>query len=308
MVVAELRTSLIEISSLPLMLASSSWMSPSLLILLPSMTFSSHRLLLLCLFPFATSTQPLPLSMVLGLSKGSSLLLLTVEVFTAAGLALGSIFMSTWRVGAYLSGSYVRDIDKNDDQVDDGRLPSGVAVGFPSRLYGLVYVVGNRRQSWLELAESTCDRWETFDASQPLFADAPPCVGKSTGVEKCTRDFNTHLADRCIMYKRMLMLSWCEYLIIATSTGIQILIGIALLTTSLLKYKHYYVVMLSFSGVLEWCGIVGYFIISWISFNRLAKTATFPYPTVSFAFLVNLLACVVLHRLTVQRLLHSSSD
>ncbi|KAF4756095.1 hypothetical protein FOZ62_024979, partial [Perkinsus olseni] len=136
----------------------------------------------------------------------------SVEVFTAAGLALGSIFMSTWRVGAgsqYLSGSYVGDIDKNDDQVDDGRLPSGVAVGFPSRLYGLVYVVGNRRQSWLELAESTCDRWETFDASQPLFADAPPCVGKSTGVEKCTRDFNTHLADRCIMYKRMLMLSWC---------------------------------------------------------------------------------------------------
>ncbi|KAF4647610.1 hypothetical protein FOL46_003981, partial [Perkinsus olseni] len=137
----------------------------------------------------------------------------------------------------YLSGSYVGDIDKNDDQVDDGRLPSGVAVGFPSRLYGLVYVVGNRRQSWLELAESTCDRWETFDASQPLFADAPPCVGKSTGVEKCTRDFNNHLADRCIMYKRMLMLSWCEYLIIATSTGIQILIGIALLTTSLLKYS-----------------------------------------------------------------------
>ncbi|KAF4679018.1 hypothetical protein FOZ60_015607 [Perkinsus olseni] len=247
--------------------------------------------------------------MLLGLSKGSSLLLLTVEVFTAAGLALGSIFMSTWRVGAgsqYLSGSYVGDIDKNDDQVDDGRLPSGVAVGFPSRLYGLVYVVGecrlmflaalhttssgNRRQSWLELAESTCDRWETFDASQPLFADAPPCVGKSTGVEKCTRDFNTHLADRCIMYKRMLMLSWCEYLIIATSTGIQILIGIALLTTKSIGSTAAVALIIS-RGVLP---SVGYFILSWISFNRLAKTATFPYPTVSFAFLVNLLACMII--------------
>ncbi|EEQ98895.1 hypothetical protein Pmar_PMAR012908 [Perkinsus marinus ATCC 50983] len=119
-------------------------------------------------------------------------------------------------------------------------------------------------------------------------------VGKSVGVEKCTMDFNTHLADRCIMYKRLLMLSWCEYLIIASSSAIQILIGIALLTTSLLKYKHYYVVMLSFSGVLAWCGIVGYFIISWMSFYRLARTATFPYPTVSFAFFVNLLACMII--------------
>ena len=82
-------------------------------------------------------------STVFGLSRFSCLVITEALLIGAISLQTGSIFFSDWRVG---SG-------------DTFMYPPNITQGFPSRLYGLIYVEGLRKMTWAELATNTCDRW-----------------------------------------------------------------------------------------------------------------------------------------------------
>ena len=208
---------------------------------------------------------------VVGISRFGNLVVLSATI--AISLALGgvSIFLQNWREGR--DSSFLFGVAAN----------STGSLGFETRQYGLLRVVGNREQSWSSLANAACDRYKLYNNTAQLEVYAPMCATSSTP-EVCTSGFASHLRTRCDAYNDLTIISWATLavVILALTLGFGALSSVAF--TSLVRWKRYIIAALCLSGVFSTGSALVWAAISSSHFNDLKNNATFPFPHLSLAY------------------------
>jgi hypothetical protein len=206
-----------------------------------------------------------------GLTRYGTLLVVSSTIVVSLALGILAIVLQRWREGR--DSSFLYGVPAN----------ATGSMGFATRHYGLLNVVGNRPQSWASLANSACDRFKLYNNTAHLEPIAPVC-GSSGNPEVCSGAFLTHLETRCAAYNDLTIVSWAtlSLIIIGLALGFGSLSSI--LFTSLAKWKRFIVAGLTLSGIFLAGSSIGWYIFSTIYFRDIAKTATYPFPEVSVGF------------------------
>jgi hypothetical protein len=199
------------------------------------------------------------------------MMLTELLLLISLGMGLASIFIPDWLSGS--SSTYM--------------YPSGTSQGFESRSYGLVYVEGQQKQTWAEVAGSVCDRWGLYAHTSTLYPIAAICESSSVGDDvKCTESFETHLRSRCEVYSNMTLLSFIVIGVLSFANALIALTSILMLLVPIAQMKRSLLASLSSSIVLVTGGLVSYALCSFFWFKRLNDNSTFPMPTISLGFIV----------------------
>jgi hypothetical protein len=211
-------------------------------------------------------------STVFGLSKFQCLVMVELLLISAMTLMMASIFLPNWRVGGSSTFMY----------------PPGMTQGFTHRNYGLIYVEGNRKMSWAELATSTCDRWGMYIHTKPLFPIASVCQNSTVNKTICTDVFETHLMNRCNSYSTMTLLNWITAGLMSLATVLSSVTAICMLLIPLGTWKRFVLAALSSASIISFPMILAWLITSMVSFNDLTSTAEYPSAPLSLGFWVAL--------------------
>ena len=217
---------------------------------------------------------------ILGLTRYGNLIAVSVTVVVAVSLGVLSIFLQSWREGrdsSFLFGAAANTTG---------------SLGFSTRHYGLLGVVGNREQSWASLANSACDRFKLYNNTAHLDRVAPMC-GSSGNPDACSAGFLNHLEVRCSVYNDLTILAWATLSLVIIGLALAFGSLSSIIFTSLATWKRYIVAGLSLSGLFLVGSSSGWMLFSTFYFHKLADSATYPFPALSVGFYFCLAAGIV---------------
>ena len=211
-------------------------------------------------------------STVFGLTRFQCLVATELLLIASMTLTMTSIFLPDWRIGPASHFFY----------------PSGTTQGFDARHYGLIYVEGNRKMTWAELATSTCDRWGMYIHTKPLFPIASACQNSPVNKTMCTAVFEDHLMNRCNAYSTMTLVNWITAGLMSLSTILCSITAIAMLLIPLGTWKRFVLASLCSASVISFPMILAWMITTFVEFHSLTSTATFPPASLGLGFWIAL--------------------